>query len=462
MHLMKQNCSLLRIILKMKLRSFHIVFALLLFTVPSFAGNNECELNYLELEEGLLQDRLDCIENEIPLPYNYRVKGFIDYFTRRNRDYTQGVINLQDTYFPLFEETLKKNGLPEELKYLSIVESGLDPKAVSPAYAVGLWQFVYSTGRQYGLKSDLLVDDRMDPIASTQAACDYLKYLHNMFNDWPLALAAYNCGPGNVRKAIRRSGYQRDFWEVYRWLPRETRSYVPQFIAITYVMNYAEDHGFFNPEEKHFPKYREIEFSQNLSLSKFSELLLVDLEELERLNPQIKKEVVPMHRKNFKMRIPEYAYEHWLENKDDILKKSANLSQSETLLVAKVDRLSPFGKEKHVYRVKSGDVLGLIAERYHVRVSDLRRWNNLRSNTIRIGQRLVIWKVPGYKTPSNTYAKANVEVVPIPAGKTHVVKPGESLWYISRMYEGLSVETIKKLNNLNSNKIKAGQKLRIG
>ncbi|MEQ8359980.1 MAG: LysM peptidoglycan-binding domain-containing protein [Cytophagales bacterium] len=422
-----------------------------------------CQNEYLNLDEDLLVDRLSCIENLVPLPYNRRVSGFIDYFIRRDRAYTQAVMNAQELYFPIFEEALERHGLPDELKYLAIVESGLNPKAVSPAYAVGLWQFMNSTGRSYGLKADILIDDRMDPFLATEAACKYLKFLHGMFNDWPLALAAYNCGPGNVRRAIRRSGYKKDFWEVYRYLPRETRSYVPQFIAITYVFNYAEEHMLFPDNSQYFPEYKEIVVNQNLSLNALAAELGLCIDDLRKLNPQLKKDVVPMHRKEYSFRIPAIAYEKFESNSELILKNSEKLTEEEIVLIAQVDRLSPFGKEKHYHKVRSGDVLGIIAEKYHVRVSDIKRWNNLHSNTIRVGQNLVIWKVPGYVPASTTqYAKTIQPKSPIPADKVYLVKYGDTLWDISRKFEGLSIEKIKKLNNLSSNTIKPGMKLRIG
>jgi membrane-bound lytic murein transglycosylase D len=301
----------------------------------------------------------------------------------------------------------------------------------------------------------------MDPFLATEAACKYLKSLYGMFNDWPLALAAYNCGPGNVRRAIRRSGYKKDFWEVYRYLPRETRSYVPQFIAISYVMNYAEDHMLFAESSDALPEFETIEISQNLSMKSFAQNLGVSLEELQLLNPQIKRDLVPMHRKNYSFRIPKYASEHYRENRSAILSASEKLDDKETYWVARVDQLSPFGKEKHYYRVQSGDVLGTIAERYKVRVSHIRRWNNLRSNTIRVGQRLVIWKTPGF-SPSSTQYVSNSKPQPIPSGKVYQVKYGDTLWDISRKFEGLSIEKIKKLNNLQNNTIKPGMVLRIG
>lgn len=443
-------------------RTFLAILALILvIDTEAVVPEVKCQNSYLDLDEALLIDRLSCIENEIPLPYNQRVSGFIDYFMVRDRTYTQKVLNLKDLYFPIFEEALKRHNMPDEIKYLAIVESGLNPKAVSPAYAVGLWQFMNGTGRMYGLNADILIDDRMDPYLATEAACKYLKSLYGMFNDWPLALAAYNCGPGNVRKAIRRSGYKKDFWEVYRYLPRETRSYVPQFIAISYVMNYAEDHMLFAETSDALPEFETIEVSQNLSMKSFAANIGVSLEELQLLNPQIKRDLVPMHRKNYKLRIPKYAHEYYKQHRSQILAASEQLDANEIYWVAKVDELSPFGKEKHIHPVQSGDVLGTIAERYKVRVSHIRRWNNLHSNTIRIGQRLVIWKEPGFSPEATQYVQI-AKAQPIPSAKVYQVKYGDTLWDISRKFEGLSIEKIKKLNNLQNNTIKPGMVLRIG
>ena len=195
------------------------------------------DYEYIPAEETpeLVADRLSCLQQTIPLPYNSNIHGFINFFTIRNREYTRLMLRRKDLYFPIFEKYLAKYNLPQELKYLSVIESGLNPRAISRASAVGLWQFMSFTGRYFNLYSDWYFDDRMDPEKSTEAACLYLKQLHSMFKNWELALAAYNSGPGTVNRAIRRSGYKRTFWEIYNYLPRETRSYVPQYVAIIYA-----------------------------------------------------------------------------------------------------------------------------------------------------------------------------------------------------------------------------------
>lgn len=193
----------------------------------------------------IIRERLQSIEKTIPLTFNPVTRGFIDYFTTKNREYTKLMLQRKDYYFPLFESLLEKHGMPTELKYLAVVESGLHPRAVSRVGAAGLWQFMPYTGKSFNLNQDFYIDERLDIYKSTEAACLYLKQLYQMFGDWELAIASYNCGPGNVRKAIRKSGGKRNFWQAYRFLPKETRSYVPQFVALAYALNYPEEHFIF-------------------------------------------------------------------------------------------------------------------------------------------------------------------------------------------------------------------------
>lgn len=415
----------------------------------------------------LVADRLSCIEGEIPLNFNNRVYAFVNYFAVRDREYTHGVIQRKNIFFPIFEEYLEKYGIPDELKYLAIVESGLMPQSISRAGAGGLWQFMPYTGRSYGLHQDFYIDERFDPYKATEAACKYLKSLYNMFNDWELALAAYNSGPGNVRKAIRRSGYKKKFWEIYRYLPRETRSYVPQFVAITYIMNYNVEHNFIIENDDFQIYFDTLMVSGFTNLKLLAEEINVCYEDLKNINPAIKRFALPEATKPFPVRIPLDKINYVRDNREKVLEYSASAGKKELALIAKNTPGSTYGRDRIVYRVRSGDVLGSIAQRYRVRVSDIRKWNNLRSNMIRIGQRLNIWVLPG----RNTSAVATTVKLPstpapvaekITAGKVYYVQPGDTLWDISKMYEGLSVEKIKKLNKLTSNKIKPGQKLIIG
>lgn len=412
-----------------------------------------------------IEKRLSDINAEIPLNFNTNVKSFVDYFTVRDREYTKMVVSRSTYYFPIFEEILEKYGLPDELKYLAIVESGLKPTAHSWAAAVGLWQFVYLTGRSYGLHSDWYVDERMDPVKSTEAAAKYIKSLYKMFGDWELALAAYNCGPGNVRKAIRRSGYKRKFWDIYRYLPRETRGYVPQFVAITYAFNYAEEHNLILDESEYLYAMASdtIMVRNFMNLTTLGSLLEICEVDMKALNPSIKQKAVPSSGKYFSVRIPSDKLEFFNENRSMILDSASKVGKKELEYLARNSIGSTYGRDKVIHRVRSGDVLGKIAQKYHVRVSDIKKWNKLNSNTIQIGQRLNIWLKPNAYTASvmkkNPTVKQNMVVSGI---KYHIVQPGDTLWDISKAYNDITIEKLKKLNNLKSNKIQPGQKLVVG
>lgn len=409
-------------------------------------------------------DRISCMESEVPLHYNEKVKGFIDYFTIRDRAYTRDVMNRVDMYFPLFEETLRKYNLPEDLKYLAIVESGLRANAVSRAGAVGLWQFMPSTGKLYGLKNDWYVDDRMDPVKATDAACRHLRDLHNMFKDWELALAAYNCGPGNVRKAIKRSGYKRTFWEIYPYLPRETRSYVPQFVAIAYTLHYAAEHNLMAEKPVFLPQFDTIQVSQYFHLETFGKHVNICLDDLLALNPSIKRGALPEGTRDFALRVPASKKDWIASNRTMLYDTAGKVGKAELDYLARNMPGSTYGREKLVYQVRSGDVLGAIAQRHHVRVEDIRTWNKLSSNTIYVGQRLSIWVLPTYTSATRglytpTGAASQETAALLEGQKIYKVQPGDTLWSIANQYPNLSVEKIKQLNKLTTNTIQPGQEL---
>lgn len=446
-----------------------VLFGAMMWLIPASAG-------YLFFEEDttfrneyiptpdydVIADRLSCLEGEVPLNFNNRVYGFINYFSVRDREYTRMILRRSTLYFRVFEKYLEKYELPEELKYLSIVESGLNPRAISRAGAGGLWQFMPYTGRTYRLHQDWYIDERLDFEESTDAACKYLKLLYNMFGDWELALAAYNSGPGNVRKAIRRSGYKKKFWEIYRYLPRETRSYLPQYVAMVYLLNYAPDHNFHEENYEYLMDYDTVRLSNFVNLNVVASELNLCIEDIRLLNPGIKRDALPADAFRYPVRLPSDKIEEFKGRKDEIL-ELAKEGRKKVEYQARNSAGSTFGRDKVVYRVKSGDVLGTIAQKYRVRISDIRKWNNLRSNMIRIGQRLDIWIYPGTKVgTSQTVTRRNVIPEEIPDSKTYVVQPGDTLWDISRKYKGLTIEKIKTLNQLKSNKIHPGQKLRIG
>ena len=437
---------------------------------------NDRQMNTIEFDfipdhnYDLVADRLSCMEGEIPLTFNTKVYSFINYFAVRDREYTRGILSLTEIYFPIIEVYLKKYGLPDELKYLAIVESGFNPSAISRAGAGGLWQFMPYTGRSYVLHQDFYIDERFDPHKSTDAACRYIKMMYNMFGDWNLALAAYNSGPGNVRKAIRRSGYKKGFWEIYRYLPRETRSYVPQFIAIQYVIRYAHEYNFIIKDKKYPMEYDTLMVDEFINLKLLAIELNVCYEDLKMLNPAIKRFALPDAIIKYPISIPIDKMAFVRKNREEILQNSALSGKKDLKAMARNTPGSTYGRKRIVYRVKSGDVLGTIAQRYHVRMSDIRKWNHIRGNLIRIGQRLNIWMLPSRHSDFTTSHVATMEKIKpnssgsekITKGTIYYVQPGDTLWDISRKYEGLSIEKIKKLNNLTSSRIMPGQTLIIG
>lgn len=420
------------------------------------------ELEYIPGDDhpSLIADRLRCLERNMPLHYNDKIHAFINYFTIRDREYTKMVMRRKNLYFPLFEKYLAKYGLPDELKYLSIIESGLNPRAVSRARAVGLWQFMSATGKYYGLSNNWYIDERMDPEKSTDAACRYLRDLYNMFHDWELALAAYNTGPGNVKKAIRRSGYKDTFWEIYPNLPRETRAYVPQFVAMIYTMNYLDEHNFYGEGEEMLVLADTLRVDKFLNFETFASLTDICLEDLQKLNPSILHGALPQTGKEYTIRIPSYAKDKLELNRLAILDSASKVGRQQFETLAKNHVESAYGQGKKVYKVRSGDVLGSIAIRHGVSVAQLKKWNNLKSTRINVGQRLTIYgKGSGSSSRVASTSTGNNRGLD---GKTYTVQPGDTLWTISRKFDGLTIEKIKTLNKLNDNKIQAGQKLIIG
>lgn len=428
----------------------------------------ESDVKYFPADDNFdfIQDRLSCIEQSIPLTYNNKVHGFVNHFLTKDRAFTEKIMRRKEFYFPVFEKYLAKYNLPDELKYLSIIESGLNPRASSSARAVGLWQFMSYTGRSFGLHQDDYIDERMDYERATDAACKYLAQLYGMFNDWELALAAYNTGPGNVRKAMRRSG-KKKFWDIYPYLHRETRAYLPQFVAVMYVMNHLDEYMFDEQPELYYVEYDTLMLDKYVHIPTLAGLGNLCPEEIQNINPGLKFNAFPDLQKKYPLRIPSFAYEHIQANRTAFLDSASKVDKKKVLAMARNTGGSTYGKDKIVYRVRSGDVLGKIAMRHKVRVSDLKRWNNLHSDMIRVGQRLNIWLKPGSFVPTKTVVKKTpkpnpVEVNTLTGVKTYIVQPGDTLWDISKMFNGLSIERIKQLNGLNNDKIKPGQKLKIG
>lgn len=409
-----------------------------------------------ELNDSLLQIRLGELNANTPfeLGYNKRIKAFINLYAVKRKNLTSKTMGLSQLYFPLFEEILDKNDMPYEIKYLAVVESALNPTARSRAGAKGLWQFMYSTGRIYGLNVNSYHDERYDPYKSTEAACAYLKYLHNYFDDWNLALAAYNCGPGNVNKAIRRSGGKKDYWEIYPYLPRETRGYVPAFIAVNYIFNYASEHNIY-PQTPNFTYFDTDTISVNyrVSFKHLAEVLKTPIEDIQYLNPEFKRGVIPANGNLNTLRLPKGQLALYIVNEKTIRDQYQKpIDHSDEVLAAQ--------ERVEVYRVRSGDYLGKIANRYGVSVRQIKEWNGLRSNNLKIGQRLTIY---AKTTPTKAAPKkpVNIQQNSSTSGNYvyYKIQKGDTLWDIARA-QGISTTELKALNkNLNARNLKPGNRI---
>jgi len=443
---------------------------------PEFNSNNLNKYNFSAgfvpvYTDSVYAARIDSLNRETPieLAYNNLVKSYIELYAVKKRDLTSRILGLSYLYFPLFEEYLDKYNMPLELKYLAIVESALNPTAGSRAGAKGLWQFMYGTGKVYGLKVTSFVDDRFDPLAATDAACRHMKDLYDIYGDWSLVLAAYNSGAGNVNKAIRRAGNARSYWAIWPYLPRETRGYVPAFIAVVYVMNYSVEHNLYpvNPgiilTETDTIIIRDV-----LSFDQIQELAGIPESDLRFLNPQFKLGVIPAGKgKTYPLRIPNAYMSRYLAIEDSVYDYKTQKGIEREKLLADIKKAS----ERTVHVVRKGESLGLIASRYRVGISQLKSWNNLRSNTIYPGQNLVVFpqgapasyaktESPDSK-PEGKPQTSNSEPMKRSAEKSyHIVKQGENLGLIAERYN-CSITDLKEWNNLSSSTIYPNQKLTV-
>jgi len=417
---------------------------------------------HFNVDTDTLKARLEILNQKTPfnIVYNPSLENVIRYFLTRKRDMMNRMLTISQFYFPLFEQELDNQNVPLELKYLAIVESALNPRARSRVGATGLWQFMYGTGKMYDLDVTSYVDERSDPINSTKAASLYLKKLHAIFNDWDLALAAYNSGPGNVNKAIRRSGGYKNYWNIRRNLPRETAGYVPAFLATMYIFEYAKEHGFTTlVAERPYFETDTVHVKSTITFNQISELVDVSEEELQLLNPAYKLKVIPYVKgKDYALRLPMDALGKFVAN------ETAIYAHVENQLKTKEEPLPQIvqSEDQIRYKVRSGDFLGKIAERYGVGVSQIKSWNGLRSNNLRIGQRLTIFprKIPSTANSANT-SNSTANSVATAGSKVHMVKSGDSLWTISKKYPGISIDNLRKWNGISGNDIKPGTKLKL-
>ena len=420
--------------------------------------------------DSVYASRLASLPRIIPMPYNNVVRDCIDLYTERRRNLVRYMLGMADYYFPIIEEVLDKHSLPIELKYLAVVESALNPVALSRVGACGLWQFMLPTGKQYGLTINSLVDDRRDPVKATEAACAYFKDMYAIYKDWSLVMASYNCGPGNVNKAIKRSGGKTNFWDIFPYLPKETRSYVPLFIAANYVMNYYCDHNLC-PLETNLPLATDtIHVNKMLHLQQVSEVLQVDLEQLRALNPQYKRDIVPGNTGDAVLKLPASDTYAFVDKEDSIYQyRVEEFLPSYLVTISGGSTSGVATREQVTHIVLKNENIYTIANRYGVTPQEIKKWNRLSSNRLARGKRLKLYVDNGGVYLSAKNAQKEKAVSASPAQKAekkdgyiaHKVRSGESLYSIASKYPGVSAQTLKQANNLSDSKIIPGQVLKI-
>lgn len=467
-------------------------------------------------------ERLSKMPTTIEMPYNGEVRKFIDLYVERRRTLVETMLGMSLYYMPIFEQALEVEGLPLELKYLPVVESALNPVAKSRVGAAGLWQFMMRTGKGLGLEINSLVDERLDPYKSSRMAAKYLKQLHSIYGDWSLAIAAYNCGPGKVNQALRRAGGTgKDFWQVYAFLPKETRGYVPAFIAANYVMTYFKHHNISPALAKKPIVVDTVQVTRRIHFNQIANILNLPIEALRVLNPQYRKDVIPGNSRPYTLALPSQQIYSFILSEDSIFNSDASKYQPRAVVEPLMEQVS--SDENGVYeyetrtvtkyhKVKKGESLGKIAQKYGTTVNAIKKANKLKNNNITAGKNLKVVvkeKVKVYKpveeeTPEElaeadslalqaavtasddnakkkektekkqTATKSKKETKKTKSekpktqtkkkvkesGSTHVVRSGESLYKIAKKY-GITVNQLKKANSMTNNKIKPGQKLTI-
>ena len=404
----------------------------------SLEGNDKIEIQIVD-SINLFYDRLEILNAKSPmdLSHNDKVQTFIDSYLGKNKALISKMQGLKELYFPLFESILDQYNLPLELKYLAIVESALNPKAKSYSGATGLWQFMYLTGKEYGLDVTSYSDDRQDPIKSTKAACEYFIKLYDSFGDWNLVLAAYNGGPGYLQRKITTLGTDK-FWDLYPYLRTETRNYIPTFIAVNYAMEFAEEHDIVTKNPKiDISNTDTIKISRQVKISTLANMLCVNEETLYYFNPSIKKDLFA---KNSILVLPSFAKSDFLNNQESNYAFIDAVHSKEILINEK--RLS--------YKIEKGDYLGRIAREYGVKIHEIKKWNKLTNTKLSIGDNLVLYINEN---------KHNVDSKIQNSTNEYVIQRGDTLWGIAKKFEGLSIRKIMSLNDLSNDKLRPGTKI---
>ncbi|MBR5736170.1 MAG: LysM peptidoglycan-binding domain-containing protein [Bacteroidales bacterium] len=434
-----------------------------------------------DIPDEVIIERLNKMNSFVKIPYNPVIRNYIIQYTQKMPNRIGNIIGLARYWMPQFEDVFMEYDLPQELKALAVVESALNTRAVSRAKAKGMWQFIATTARHYNLEMTSYVDERFDPIKSCRAAAQYLRDAYDIFGDWSLAIASYNCGSGNVNKAIRRSGGGKDFWDVYNYLPRETRGYVPAFVAALYVLTYYPEHNIV-PTPVSLPAHVDtFMVNRNLHFGQISENIGVSMEELRDMNPQYLYDIIPGDTHEYQLRIPYNYTLAFVDKEKDIYGYKDTLYFSPVKMKqiqnGTVASTAAGSGGYTTYMVKKGDTLGGIARKYGTTVNNIKSWNNLRSNTIKIGQRLRIYGKGSAPAASSTTSSSTASssssssssssgstVATTSSGGyvTYTVKKGDTLWEISNKFDGVTLHDILTINGFTKNtKIYPGMKIKI-
>ncbi|WP_338409677.1 transglycosylase SLT domain-containing protein [uncultured Flavobacterium sp.] len=410
-----------------------------------------------EMSTDLFKENLKLLDAKSPfnIAYNTSLENVIKKFLKNRTASFERLMAISEYYFPMFEEYLAKYDVPLEIKYLAIVESALNPQAKSRVGASGLWQFMYTTGKQFNLEVNSYVDERYDPLKATEAACQYLSSLYKIFGDWSLVLASYNAGPGNVSKAIRRSGGSQNFWNIRKHLPRETANYVPAFLATMYIYEYKKELGI-KPQKAKITYFETdtLMVKRQMSFKQISDLFDIPEEQIAFLNPIYKLQIIPFTKeKGHFLRLPKDKIGLFVSNEDKVYEYIDYVKNEDEQVVefsGEKDIDEP--NNKLVYHtVKRGENLGLISDRYNISVANLKKWNNLKTAQIQSGKKLMLYS--SKKAESNTDTAYSLS--------TYTVRQGDSFYSIAKKIPGVSADDIKKWNGISGNNIKPGMKLKL-
>lgn len=394
--------------------------------------------------QDLMIKRLDSLEKTVPMPYNEHVRHYIELYSQKARGKISRALGLSEYYFPIYEKIFREQHIPDEIKYLSIVESSLNPYAVSRVGATGLWQFMYTTGKMYGLTINSWLDERKDPLASSKAAAAYLNDAYDQFGDWLLAIASYNCGAGNVRRAISRAGGKYDYWAIRRYLPRETQNYIPAYIATAYLMKYHKKYGIEAVPADFNVRTELLQISSKVSLRHVAEAIDVNPKELALLNPAYLKQTIYGSADAPRLLvIPEIDHSYYEDLYSALNLKSDDERPQIISAAYRKQAVKP-----GFYKVKSGDKLLAIARKFDIEVQDIKVWNNLKQNVIVPGQTLRVAGTPPAVLRSAEYI-------------TYKVQPGDTLLKIAQKFQGVTVNGLKTVNSLNGSDLKPGLLLKI-